>query len=123
MKTYQTISGHEISYEPTPEVAALLARLQAMLEDPAATQDQMIALAYGQDNPILDPNVIPGRGAVTPRVLEDPAYRVMTDILFRKRLDPEGDQVARIAKQHTLTPAQVAERLGVHVSAVRQAIE
>jgi excisionase family DNA binding protein len=122
MRTYQIISGQRIGLDGTEaSKISFLERLQSMAV--TATHSQMIALAYGTENPILDPNVIPGRGAVTAAVLFTPAYRAMTDILFRKQMAEAGIAPEELASQYTVTTAEAAERLGVHVSAVRQAID
>lgn len=118
---YTTIEGQELEYQADAELQGLIDRLRGMLADPAATSDDMILAIYSPANPIMNKTVIPGRGAVTAEVLANPAYRVMTDLLFRKGCSDED--VAELAARHTMTPAEFAQRLGVHVSAVRQAIE
>lgn len=119
---YETITGHRIEYTPKPKVAAFLRRLEAMVADESATESDCIALAYSTENPILDHSMFPGRGAVTRDVLADPAYRVMTDLLFRKRIAERQIDVATTEARYTMTVAEAAEELGVHVSAIRQAI-
>ena len=122
MRTYQMITGRTLDLSGTKASAmAFLERLKAMTA--ASTHDQMIALAYGTENPIMDRNAIPGRGAVTAEILGTPVYRAMTDILFRKQMAERGTSVEELANHFTLTPAEAAARLGVHVSAVRQAID
>lgn len=121
--THTTLTGHRIDLEdPRPDVVAFLERLEAMVADPSATEDDLIAVAYGRDNPVLDQSVFPGRGAVTPAVLADPAYRIVTDLLFRKRVAQDKVDVEKMAAEYTLSVAEAAARLGVHENAVRQAI-
>ncbi len=122
MRTYQMITGRTLDLTGADtSTIRFLKRLMAMA--PASTHDQMIGLAYGTQNPIMDVNAIPGRGAVTAEILGTPAYRAMTDVLFRKQLAESGTSVEELASQFTMTPAEVAARLGVHVSAIRQAID
>lgn len=123
MATHETLSGHTIEYEPTPELAAFLARLQALLDDPSKREADMIALAYSRENPLLEPWPFDAsRGMVTAAVLAEPAYHVIGDMLFRKRVQDTGTDVAKIAARYTLTIGETAERLGIHESAVRQGI-
>jgi excisionase family DNA binding protein len=121
--TYTTLSGHQIEYDAAPKLARFIGELEAMCRSAGETEDAMIARVYSVDNPIMDTQAIPGRGAVTAKVLANPAYRVMTDLIFRKRVAEQGVDVEKLAGRYTLSVPQVAERLGVHVSAVRQAIE
>src|SRR5690606_15916627 len=86
MAKHLTVSGHTIEYEANAPTARFLARVQALLDDPRSTEDEMIALVYGPDNPILDKTIFPGRGAVTPAVLAPPVSRVLTAHLARKRV-------------------------------------
>jgi hypothetical protein len=119
---HTTLSGHLIEYTPTPEVAAFLDRMRAMLEDPRVTENEMIAAAYGRENPMLEPYPIGDRGMVTRATLENPAYHVLADLLVRKRVAQDGTDVAAIAAQHTVSVTEAAHQLGIHESAVRQAI-
>jgi excisionase family DNA binding protein len=123
MPTHMTLSGHEIEHDPPPRaVAAFLAKLRAMVADDAVHEQAMIGFAYGPDNPLLDHSLFAGRGAVTKETLADPLYHVTADLLARKHAAVRGIDVEAIAAQHTLSVAEAAERLGVHASAVRQAI-
>jgi excisionase family DNA binding protein len=123
MHTHETVSGHTIELPEDAHVDAFLARLAAMVADPTKTENDMIALAYARENPILEPWPLDeARGQVTAAVLANPAYRVITDLLFRKRLAETGTDPAKIGARYTLTVAETAQRLGVHESAVRQSI-
>src|SRR5688572_2068748 len=82
---HELISGGVIEYESTPELEAFLPRVLKLLKDPTKTEDDMIEIVYGQDNPILDKTMFPGRGAVTKAIHGSPVYRMFTDLLERKR--------------------------------------
>ena len=91
MPQHTTVSGHVIDYpEPEPKVAALLKRLARMADDPKATEDQMVALTYSSENPLLGPDLFPSRGAVTKETLLKPAWHVMQDYLARKYIAENG---------------------------------
>jgi excisionase family DNA binding protein len=121
-KTHTTASGHRIEVEVSPKVAAFLARLEEIVGNPKISAQEMIGVAYSAENPILDHTLFPGRGAVTRAVLDDPAYGVVTDLLFRKQLAQDGTDVERIAARFSMTVGEAAAELGIHESAVRQAI-
>jgi excisionase family DNA binding protein len=115
MLTYTTISGREIQYdEPPSELARFLERVRKAAANPKTTPADMILLIYGQDNPLLE------HGRVTRAAFENPLYHVMADMLGRKEL---GDRVEEVAARYTMSPQEAADRLGLHVSAMRQAIE
>ena len=120
--THRTITGHPIELEPTPKVAAFLRRLEEAVADPKVTERELTGLAYGPENPFLDHSMFPGRGAVTKDVLANPAYRVMTDLLFRKRIVEQKIDVSKLEARYTMTPPQAAAELGITEGAVRQAI-
>ena len=113
MATHKTVSGHDIEYEETRELAAFLARLGAVVADPKASVSEAIGLAYSRENPILDQAVFPERGAVTKEVLASPAYAVVSDLIFRKEASAGAYDLEEMAARHTLTVPEVAERLGV----------
>lgn len=120
---YETVSGQRIEYpEPSAELAQFLRRVQAIAEDPSASEGELVLLIYGAENPIMEKTLFPGRGAVTREVLEDPVYRVMSDLLYRKRIAARGVTTEQIAKAYTLTVTEAAEQLGIHETAVRKAI-
>lgn len=122
-RIHTTLSEHRIEYEPSPEVAAFLTRLEDMISDPKVSEQEVIGFAYSRENPMLDSTMHPARGMVTKEVFDDPAYAVMGDLLFRKRVEQEKVDVAEIAAKYTLTVAEAAKELEMHPSAVRQAID
>jgi excisionase family DNA binding protein len=99
-----------------------LERLETLLTDPKVTEQQLIGLAYPPENPILDATFHPARGMVTRAVLDDPAYEVMVDLLFRRRMMEDGISAEKLASRYSMTVAEAAAELGIHESAVRQAI-
>lgn len=122
--TYTTLSGITIEYPiPTGKVASFMDNVRDAADDPAVDVDSLIALVYGQSNPLLDRTVFAEHGAVTPAVFANPLYHVLLDRLGRKRVQLGHLDLDATAARYTLTPDEAAERLGVHVSAIRQAIE
>jgi hypothetical protein len=121
-RSYTTASGHRIEYEASPKVAAFLRRLEEMVEDAKVSTQEMTGLAYSSENPILDHGIFPGRGSVTRQVLDDPAYSVVTDLLFRKQLAEDGTSLEKIAVKYSMTVTEAAAELGMSAGAVRQAI-
>jgi len=121
---HETLSGHRIEFnEPEGELARFFELVRRSANDPSFTENDLIALIYSADNPLLSPGVVPGRGMVTKETLQHPVYRVLQDLLVRKHVQERGSDVAAMAARHTLTMAQAADQLGVHVSAIQQAIK
>lgn len=123
IETYELLAGDTLEFPaPPPPVAAFIRRAQSAAKDRSVSVDHLIELIYGRENPVLDQTIFPTRGAVTKAVLADPLYHLMLDLLDRKRvqagtLDPE-----KAAARYTVTVPEAARTLGVHESAVRQAI-
>src|SRR5262245_32600640 len=108
-RTHTTVSGHHIEYDSTPRVEAFLRRLEDAIDDAKVSENELIGLAYGHENPILDHTMFPSRGAVTKEVLADPAYAVMADLLFRKRLAEEGTDIEKLAARYSMTVSEAAK--------------
>lgn len=121
-KQYRAVNGQVIEYSPTTKVAAFLARIEEMVADPKVKEQQIVGLAYSSENPFLDHTMFPGRGAVTKEVLGDPAYHVMADLLFRKRLAESGVATEKLAAKYTMGIPEAARELGINENAVRKAI-
>ncbi len=123
-RVHTTLAGHRIEFvEPDAKVDKFLWRVQTLLNDPKATENDMIALMYGRENPILEhSDSFPERGMVTKAVLEHPVYQVLTDLLARKSLAARDLDPARLAKAYTLSVAQAAEKMGISEDGVRRAI-
>lgn len=124
MKTYTLLTGRKVrlSTWKRPEVDAFLERLRSMIASEHITEQQMIGLAYSTENPILDSTFFPTRALVTKDTLADPAYQVLTDLLARKHLAQRGIDPDALAAEYTLSVADASKMLGIHESAVRQAI-
>lgn len=124
MERYTTLAGETVEYRrPEPALAAFLARVVDAAHDPGVTESAMIDLLYGPENPLLDTSIIPGRGVVTKAAFEHPVYRVLQDLLGRKRVQVGTLDLAASDARHTVSVTEAAERLGVHPSAVRQALQ
>lgn len=87
MQTHVTFSGKTIEYEPTPVVAAIIDRLETMLRDPRTTHDEMLVIVFSTKNPLMDAEMFPPYAMATARTLDDPAYSVMRDLLYRKEYE------------------------------------
>jgi excisionase family DNA binding protein len=120
---YTTTVGEMVEYDATPEEAAFLARVRSAVEDPRVTVGELTDLVYGLDNPVLERGIFPARGAVTKAVFARPIYHVMLDLLDVKRLQHGQLDMAAAARRYSMTIAEAAEQLGVHTSAVRQAVQ
>lgn len=121
-RKHVTVSGHHIEYTASPKLQAFLDRVAKLVTDPKVTEQNLIGLAYSHENPMLDSTLHPSRGIVTKAVLDDPAYGVLTDLLFRKRVAQEGLSVEKIAERYSMTVGEAAAQLEVTEGAIRQAI-
>ena len=118
-RIYQTLSGHRVEYpEPDLKVQAFLDRVQKVFHDREKTDDDMISLIYGKENPLLDAT----NGMVTREVFDNPVYAVFSDLIVRKRVAMEGTDPERLAARYTLTVADVAAHKGVSEDAIRKAV-
>ncbi len=122
IQVYEAINGQRIEFTHTPETEAFLKRVLALSENPKAKANDMIALVYSKENPILDQTVFPTRGAVTKEVLDHPLYHVFSDLIFRKECAEDGTQIESLAEQYTLTMTEAAEQLKIHASSIQKAI-
>jgi hypothetical protein len=120
MPTHTTINGRSIDYEPTAAEAKFLHRVEAAVANPAVGDADLRALIYGPDNPLLDQHA--GYSFVTPAAFESPVFRVLLDLLDRKRVAAGSLDLAKTAARYTLSVAAAAERLGIRDSAVRTAV-
>lgn len=122
-QVHETISGQRIELEPTTAEAAFLARAQAIASDKKRSVDELVALVYGAENPILERRPQgSGRSEVTRATLEHPVYLVLCDLLDRKEAAAAGLTAAELAAPYTVTVAEAAAQLGISVDAVRKAI-
>jgi len=118
-RIHQTLSGHRVEYpDPDPRLEKFLDRVQEVFEDRRKTDDDMIRLIYGKENPLLEAS----SGMVTREVFDNPVYRVLSDLIVQKRVIMDGQDPERIAAKYTLTVADVAARKGVSEDAIRKAV-
>jgi hypothetical protein len=124
MLTYKFMSGETLTYpEPAPDVAAFLARVEAAAKDPAVSENDMISLIYGMENPLLDKTMLPGRAMVTLKVLKNPAFLIMTELLGIKRIQLGLLDPVAAAACYTISVNEAAEQLGITPGSVRAAIK
>lgn len=120
MPTHTTINGRTIEYEPTATEAKFLHRVEAAVMNAAIGEVEVRALIYGPENPLLDQRA--GYTFVSPSAFESPVFRVLLDLLDRKRIATGALDLERAAARYTLSVAEAAERLGVRDSTVRTAV-
>jgi len=121
-RIYETINGLQIEYaEPDPKLARFLAKVERAIEDQSVNYVQMLALAFSEENPLMQPSPLGGAMA-TKETVSHPVYRVLNDMLERKHLTARGADVSRLAAGYTLTVTQAAEKIGAHESTIRKAI-
>ena len=118
-RVHETISGHRVEYpDPDAKLERFLERAHKALRDPRKTDDDMIALIYGRENPLLEAT----NGMVTREVFDNPVYRVLADFVVRKRIEMDDTNPDRLAAKYTLTVSDVAARKGVSEDAIRKAV-
>jgi excisionase family DNA binding protein len=122
MKIYETIAGIPIKYDPSPEVERFLAEVERLVSNPKLKERDVIAYAYGPENPLLVHDPAVGRNIVTQQVQDNPSYQVLGELLYRKRIEQSGKTPEEIAAHYTLTVAEAAEQLGVTPDAIRRQI-
>jgi hypothetical protein len=127
--TYTFTNGEEIEFElDDPEIEAYLSRVREAAHDPDVSSDELLDLIYAPDNPIMEDDIIPGRGVITEELYEHPAYQIMIDQLQIKRtqegvFDDQGtDGYGPSSGRYSMSVSDAAERLDMSTSAVRQAI-
>jgi excisionase family DNA binding protein len=121
---HELINGEELVFsQPEDSVIEYLERIRHAMENPTVSEQKMLELIYHPDNPLMDPEIIPGRGMVTTRTLEHPAYRVMMDYLDRKRVESGTLDLAGTEAAYSLNVTDAANLLDIHPSAIRQAIQ
>lgn len=120
---YKTTLGETIEYpKPKPDVSAFITRVKEAAEDPAVSENELITLVYGPDNPVLEQGRFQGRGAVTKEVLADPVYHVLQDLLQHKRITLGHVSAEKLLASFSLTVSEAAKELGITQAAVRKAI-
>jgi hypothetical protein len=120
---HECVNGEQIGYPaPAPAVAKFLERVRRAAADAKVSEDELLALIYGRENPLLDHTALPGRSMVTPAVFANPLYRVLVDLLDRKRVQTGALDLERARARYTLSVTDAAAHLGVNATAVRKAI-
>lgn len=120
---HEMLGGELVEFAPSVEEEAFLRRLEGIVRDGTLHAEALETLLWSEENPLLDTSLVPGRAFATKETLDNPAWRVMRDLLDRRRtadgtLDWEAAQA-----RYTVTVREAAGELGIHESAVRQAIQ
>jgi len=120
MQTHTTINGRAVDYDPTAEETRFIRRIEAAVIDPAISEAELRSLIYGPENPLLDQQA--GYSFVTPTAFDSPVFRVLLDLLDRKRVRTGSLDLEKTASRYTLSVLEAAERIGIRDSAVRTAV-
>ena len=121
MTIHECINGRSIEYEPTPAEAKFIRRIESTVEDAKVSEAEVRSLIYGPENPLLTQQQ-QGYTFVTAEAFENPVFRVLLDVLDRKRLAAGSLDLEAAAARFTMTVAQAAEQLGLGESAIRMAV-
>lgn len=123
-RSHVCINGRVLVFpEPPANVTAFIDRVRSAAEDPKLGENDLIALVYGSDNPILDQGMLPGRPMVTKEVLDNPIYRVLTDFIDQKRVREGKLNLEKTAASYTMTTQEAADQLGISKAALIKAID
>jgi hypothetical protein len=120
---FKLISGETITLRKQPRyVLDFIVRAQLAAHDPTVNVGQMIGLIYGLENPLLDKTMLPGRAMATKAVLENPAWRVMSDLLGVKQIQLGLLDPVAAAAMYKVSVNDASKRLGITPASVRAAI-
>ena len=123
MPIHIMLSGEALSYEQTPASSRFIEHVRAMVERAQASEEAVVALVYGADNPLLQHGVLLGRGLVTRAVIADPTWHVLLDLVDQARARAAAARAREApTARATVSVADAAAQLRVSTSAVRQAI-
>lgn len=120
MRTHECVNGRSIEFTPTAAESKFIERVENAVGSKRVTADELRALVYGPENPLLAERH--GYTFVTPEAFESPVFRVLLDLLDRKRVATGALDLERAAALYTMTVGQAADRLGLATSAVRTAV-
>lgn len=123
MPTYTLLSGETVEYTADEALADFITRVRVAAADPTVTVTSLTDLLYSEENPLLVPGIIPGRGAVTREVFENPAYHVLLDVLDQKRIQTGHLDIEQAHASYTVSVTDAAAALGISRPAVLQAIK
>lgn len=122
-KIYKSTLGEIIEYpQPPSNVAAFLRRVEEAAEDPRVSENDLIDLVYGTENPLLEQGRFKDRGAVTKETIANPLWRVFLDLLQHKRIALGKTTRERLEATFSMTVAEAAELLGITPDGVLRAI-
>lgn len=123
MPSYTTTLGEILEYpKPPAKVAGFLRRAQEAAEDPRVSENDLIDLIYGTENPLLEQGKFKGRGAVTKETLSSPLWPVFLDLLQHKRIALGLTSRERLEGLFTETVTEAARRARVTPDAIRKAV-
>lgn len=120
---YETISGEVLRFpRPVQAVADFLEQiwLDSQLSD--VTADDLTQKVWSPDNPLMKKGPRPGQAHATLETYKHPVFRVMLDIIDRKRVATGSLDLSAARARYTFTVDQAAEQLAIDAATVRRAI-
>lgn len=123
MSTHHLVTGDVVELpELAPAMAAYLDVIRVAAANPDIDYRTLFSLVYSPANPLLGTDRATGGAVVRPEVLDDPAFRVMSDLLARKGLERTGRTVQDLQDLYTVPVSAAAEALGITERSIRQAL-
>ena len=123
MLKHQLLSGETLEYEkPQGELAMFIDDPRTAVDDSTITEGAFIERLYSPKNPLLDKDMMPGRGTVTKAVFADVRYHLMGDLLGRKRVALGTLDMEKVRARYSMTVKDAAAAAGVDENAIHQAI-
>lgn len=121
--TWTTYDGRELTFALELEEMVFLERVRKAVLDENTSSADVLNLVFAHDNPFTVPDEA-GAARLSSDVMESPAGAMLRDLMFRKQLAEVGMEAEQVlAARFSIPTAEAAERAGVTVQAIVQAIK
>ena len=121
-REYKTLLNQIIDYsQSSAEVLTFLESVLEAFHNKAVSEKNLVNLVWSPLNPLLKTDLIPGKVFATKETYEDPAFRIIDDLIDRKRLEAEHLDLEAVKAKFSMSVKEAAHQLAVDVTTVRRA--